>query len=76
MTTINNYKDLISLSETELNFNQILEAVYLFHYTNFKTPMFLTSTNKAEIKKELISIDFQFRQSNQPPIFVLNSLID
>jgi hypothetical protein len=74
MVTINNYKDLILLSDTKLNFNQILEAVYLFHYTNFSTPLFLTSTNKAELKKELISIDFLFKQSNQPPIFVLNDL--
>ena len=76
MVTINNYKDLIKLTVSELNFKQVLEAVYFFHFTNFKTPLFLTSTNKAELKKELISIDYQFRQSNQPPIFVLNGLND
>lgn len=74
MTKINSYKDLIKLTDTKLNFNQILEAVYLFHYTNFKSPLFLNSNNKKELKENLISIDKLFSVSKTPPIFVSNPL--
>jgi hypothetical protein len=74
--SIKNFTDLIKLNKTDISFNQVLKVCNFWHCNNFATPLFLESTNKKELDKELQLIEKSVNENKKPLIFGLNSLTD